>query len=661
MEALDAAPAPRPASLVRVLLAGLAGLSLASVVPAYLYPKAVGLLLWDLKYLAVWIGAVPLAVLGALAAYALARRAAVSAVSAERAAFWIGAALALGGCAGAWFGYPSDWQGIGKWGLPLFGLAFVVLALTLGRRLPAPGVRVNALLAAAAVLFAAVCLSGAGGRVIDPTKDFVVAERTPLRGGGGRAGARPDLVLISIDTLRADALLHEQVDTPNLDALRAGGLWSEYALAPAPSTLPSHVTMLTGMNVLSHGTILNTHKIPGDVPRLAVELKNAGYLTFGLAANAIIDNRTTLGEGFDLYENYAPHDPYFKVAREVPWKGPRCTWLGWLLPSPHDQRALIALVAARVAESEAGSAPGGLMRDFALAYLEDAARQPAPYFMFLHFMDPHQPYSPDPSVAGRLTSHLQLPERYRGRSVGDPLVARAMQKDLEVGVAEARDALRVLQAAYHEELLFLDQAIGQVLEQIRRSGRPTVVLVTGDHGEHFGEHNLMLHNNSAYEPLLRVPFILAGPSVPPGKLANAPHLEDVAPTLLALAGVPVPPTMEGRNVLALDAATRTRIAVAPKDIAFYDGSWKLICDYEGLGSQLQRLEPKALYDLATDPQEANNLLAREPERAAKMLEATRILVGAARSGEKRELTDEEKARIAALGYGELLEDEETAH
>ncbi|TAH39776.1 MAG: hypothetical protein EYC70_03020 [Planctomycetota bacterium] len=582
-------------------------------------------------------------------------------MAASALAYWMGAGLGLGTLAGAWLGLLGGWEGLAKPALPAATALCLAMAPFCARSLRAPGVRFQAAVAAAALIVVALCLAGVGGRDVDPARQFEVAARAPLPQPAASAVAaaqRPDVVLISVDTLRADAILDDGVDTPNLDALRARGLWSQYALAPAPSTLPSHVTMLTGTSVLAHGTILNKHKIPDDVPRLPEELRKAGWLTLGLTANAVIDNRTGLGEGFDLYLNFAPHDPYYRAAREVVWKGPRCTWLGWLLPDPMDKAVLIRLVQARITRAESGAAPGALMRDFALAYLSDAAAQPRPYFLFLHFMDPHQPYSPDPSVAGRLSAGLELPERYRGRPAGDPTMARALQSHLAMGQEDARAATRVLHAVYHEELLYIDHVIGEVLQQVEKTGRPTLVLVTGDHGEQFGEHNLMLHNNSVYEPLLRVPFVLAGPGVTPGKLAIPPFLEDVAPTLLSLCGLPVPAAMEGRNVLIIDPGKRARIAVGPETLAFYDGGWKLICAYQGLGTSSAELTPMALYDVAGDPLELDNRLEREPARVQVMRDAALGLLQAARAPEEQVMTPEQQAALEELGYAGLFGDED---
>jgi arylsulfatase A-like enzyme len=175
-----------------------------------------------------------------------------------------------------------------------------------------------------------------------------------------------------------------------------------------------------------------------------------------------------------------------------------------------------------------------------------------------------------------------------------------------------------------------------------------VVLLTSDHGEHFGEHGRLLHANSLYEELVRVPFLLAGPGVLEGPLPVTPHLEDVAPTLLAAAGLSWE-GFPGRNLLAPDLRARPHVEHYREHLAVRDGPWKLLADFDRDGDPTS-LRPRALFRLDQDPAETRDLLAVEGAVADRLLGLARAALAAAVARAPEDIGAEQAALLEALGY-----------
>jgi len=462
--------------------------------------------------------------------------------------------------------------------------------------------------------------------------------------------------VISVDTLRADSILEEKVLVPALDALREKGAWAQYGLAPAPATLPSHVSMLSGTGILTHATYSNEGILPNRFPTLAEVYRHAGYRTIGIASNGVLRAETDVGRGFEIFENVTAESSLNHSVKSLMWSGSAMTWLGRLGRGQLYRAVFLSLIQRRIAKQHDGGGAhernGEVARDITLAYLDDVYKEDSPFFYFLHFMDPHQPYTPPPSTAGALSDSKNLPEQYRKMGDGSLLLARQVGADIELGSQDAGKAAKYLHNVYREEIMFVDECLEKIFERIRISGRPTYILFTSDHGEQFGEHSLMLHNNSLYEPLLRVPFILAGPGVPAGEILTTPHLEDIATTLLLACGLSPAPTMAGQDWLSVKEAARAYVSANEQIIAFYLGGWKLICDWLPGPEQADSLRPRELFHIATDPAEESNLIA-EPEqenRTASLLSQLKERVAAGGLAERAEMSAEDRQMLDELGY-----------
>jgi arylsulfatase A-like enzyme len=319
----------------------------------------------------------------------------------------------------------------------------------------------------------------------------------------------------------------------------------------------------------------------------------------------------------------------------------RATWWGWLageLPDASDRW----LFGDRFGD-DANRANARRTTDHALRLIRQLQAQPAPYYLFVHYMDPHDPYLPPPDSgcdAGRQRpAHAAAPEHADWRRL------QRIARDLRSGEPSAEQARAQVKALYDGEVRYVDRALGELLEQVEHGGRPTIVLLTADHGEQFGDHGLMTHGDSVYEAGLRVPFMLAGPGVPVRRLSHPPHLIDVAPTLLALAGLDRS-GLPGLDLSREIPTARPHLARAGPHAALRDAQgFKLLLELDGRG------EPGRLYALGSDPAELHDLRRDQPGRFARL---ERELRSRARPSQPapRDPGEEHLSALRALGYVE---------
>lgn len=555
--------------------------------------------------------------------------------------------------------------GLGLAGAPLlgsllpvepFGLAALclglLLAFPLGRLVPGPGGPARLLAAVApAVLLAAL--------LVIPPSDIYADAAPPLPEPPGLRAATapplpagaPDILLLSIDTLRADRVLALADHLPHLSALRARGTWADYGLSSTNQTVPAHVTMLSGLSSLEHGVRHNHDRMGPAVPLIAEDLRAAGWNTAAVISNGLLRRATGFARGFDAFDDSAVAATGRKLAFRRMVK--KDTWLGWLSSSQFVFERLVPWLLPRPEDREGPSADGRRTTDGALRYLRELRQRPEPFFLFVHYLDPHHPYRPPPETAGLFFELSDLPDEYRGEKLADNAMMYRLRDELAgddpAARARARAGARALVPLYDEEIVAVDRLIGELLAAVEESGRPTVIVFTADHGEHFGEHDLVLHSCSLYEELVRVPFVIAGPGVPARRLEQPPHLEDVVPTLRALAGLPPAPELTGRDLAAAAAPPPQRhVERYQRWLAVREGNWKLIARFAGT-----EVEPLELYDLAADPAEQRNLLAERSEDAARLAAVAREELASARTLERgggAADADLQQALLEELGY-----------
>jgi arylsulfatase A-like enzyme/Flp pilus assembly protein TadD len=395
---------------------------------------------------------------------------------------------------------------------------------------------------------------------------------------------RLNVVLISIDTLRADALGcygGNVAETPNIDRLAAKGTLFAECKSPAPITLPSHTTMLTGTFPPFHGVHNNLVSVPDDgLVFLSEILKERGYRTGAIIGGFQLDDVFGFNQGFDYY------DDEFTV-------GTGGTLAGFEKPANQ--------VMAR-----------------AETWLRKNREEP--FFLFVHFFDPHLPYTP--------------PKKYYERHMDNP---------------------------YYGEVEFVDAALGELVPALERNGltRNTLVIITADHGESLGEHGEQTHVFFVYEATQHVPLIMYCPGlVPAGKTIRGPvRLADICPTVLDILGIEPPESVQGETLVPLMFGNRET------DRAVYEESrygaemfgWARLRALEKDGWKYVDAPRPELYDLSKDPGELVNLFDKEPSRAKRMSEdldelTTRLAENGVSGTRTVTLSDRDKTRLETLGY-----------
>ena len=391
---------------------------------------------------------------------------------------------------------------------------------------------------------------------------------------------RRTLVLITLDTTRADHLGAwgwQHARTPHLDALAARGTRFVRCDTAAPVTLPSHATILTGLfpprtGVRDNGTFV----LPDRVETVAERLAAHGYDTAAVVSAIILARRHGLNQGFRLYDDDLG--------------------TGYAAGTEVSERQAEATTAAALAA---------------------AGKLKPPFFLWVHYFDPHEEYRPPTRFADTMSGPSRL---------------------------------------YDGEIAYVDEQIGVLLAKLPQDAD---VVVVGDHGEMLGEHGELHHGLLLYKAARRVPLIAAGPGVPAGRVEEClVRTADVAPTLLGLAGVPVPPGLDGQGLLPLSAAGKgcERTSYTESFLPFFAYKWYPLRSLSTERFFYLHAPQSSLYQLPSDPEEKTDLAAQQPAALRLWEKRLRDLLKAA--GEPLDsavraenvLTAEQRRQLASLGY-----------
>lgn len=432
----------------------------------------------------------------------------------------------------------------------------------------------------------------------------------------GSGERRPHLILITADALRADHLSYTgytRPTSPHLDSLAAEALVFSEAVTLVPKTGPSFASHFTGLQPTTHGVTGNMMALPAEIPVLAERLRQAGYATTAFVSNPILSPRKGFDRGFDHYEQF-----------------------------PRDD-GLVELVTAFEAWGEATS-------------------WSQPSFVWIHFIDPHGPYTPPPVLRELFVGDELFDSDDRLIPVDyDPPVPGRRNRVLGAVPAyqrqgdEGRVAWYVSQ--YDAEIRHMDDAFGRLTALLHRRGLYDAagILFTADHGESLGEHDYYFeHGWFVYDATLRVPLLVK----PPGPGRHQQHDEQVSnldtlPTLLAMAGLPIPSELPGRSLLGAlserPVLAKNPSTYSPRFLALRTPDHKWILQLTNGGEEI--------YDLVADPGETQNRLSFEPELAARLrAEAKRqeAAIRAPARGAPRvvEPGGDEAEFLRALGYAE---------
>lgn len=447
--------------------------------------------------------------------------------------------------------------------------------------------------------------------------------------GAGRpraAGGRPSVILVSIDTMRADragCYGYDRPTTPGLDSLAATGVRFGSAYCPVPQSSPSHASMLTGLDVQSHGVRQNGFELVESIHTIAEAFAGAGYATGGFLANALLGRRFGFHQGFDVYVESG----HVEVLESI---------TAGLLERTLAFREGLDLIRYRFF--------GGEDQTLSAAKAWLGSLGDRPFFLFFHLIDPHTPYEP----LGRFRTMFP-PDEDRvadGEWIDEGLSRRT------VAVRESR---------YDGEVAQADWKVRELLGYVRKIGRDRnlLVVITSDHGENLGDHAPFFRHARVYESVLHVPLVFSFPQeLPAGRVVRSPVENfDIVPTVLALAGISPPAEMTGRDLTPLmtgeEKGNGERIIVGNHGRMFSlrEGRYKIIFDSVGGTCRL--------FDLSVDEGERSDLAAEEPEvmeamrgkLAGYIAERGAVDLDGDEGVKKMQQTGREtRQRLRALGY-----------
>jgi arylsulfatase A-like enzyme len=438
------------------------------------------------------------------------------------------------------------------------------------------------------------------------------------------AGA-PNVLLIMVDTLRADALgpYGSPVKTPHIAQLAADGIVYEKAFAQASWTRPSVATILTGLYPSSHGAVHKADVLPEGVITLAEALGAGGYRTVGFPNNVNVSASFNFQQGFGEYHYLAP-SLFFWASEEAA----KLTLYNVL-------RLVRERFLSRSIDVHHYYQPAEVVTSAVTQWL-DGLRQGERFFMYAHYMDPHDPYMVHP-FNGEGYARVALP---------NPPPEMAVR----------------LREVYAGEVGYLDTHLGALFDDLRRRGLydQTMIVLTSDHGEEFHEHGGWWHGTTLYDEQTHVPLIvkLAGTAARGAVVEELVTSLDIAPTVLAAGGLPVPPAMQGHR-LPLDGAGPVLYPAvfAEEDFegnvlqALRTKEWKLVTANPG---NSRGLSDTGLYDLMRDPQELTNTAPGAAGRVDELRAALGRAVVAARAQagatSQTNVDSVTRDRLKALGY-----------
>jgi arylsulfatase A-like enzyme len=419
-----------------------------------------------------------------------------------------------------------------------------------------------------------------------------------------RTGHRDNVVVVVIDTLRQDHLAtygYSRDTAPFLGELaRQGAVFD--GLTPAPWTKPATTALLTGLHPVRHQSIDRLDGLPAAALTLAQRLRGEGYQTFGASANGWVSPTFGFDRGFDTF-----------LYRD-------------------------------------GRKSAALNRDL----LPMLGRLKAPFFLYVHYIDPHAPYTPDRGWDGK-----PLPAALGSHPVTiEELDATHFVRRSPELMARARDL-------YDGEIRQADEGLRALVSTLARQGlmKNTVLVVAADHGEELGDHGRMSHGQTVYQEVLRIPLVIRAPGlIAAGQRLGRASLLDVVPTLLELLGVRRPESDKSLDGISLAGRLYGDAAPAADDrpflshldfvdgtgLALIQGRWKVV-----LGKNPYR---KELFDLQTDPAEAHNLLGEpgsaEPFRrlSEELARRYNLYSRAALERTTIQIQGDLPRNLAALGY-----------
>ena len=445
----------------------------------------------------------------------------------------------------------------------------------------------------------------------------------------------PNLLLITVDTLRADHLSaygYRLPTSPNLDHLAEGGVRFADATVPWPKTWPAVASMLTGKYPATTGVRLHPRRpLPSEHETLAERLGDMGYATAAVVANV------NVGEGFDFDQGFDTFVESWQEGLE------RAGGTAALVTDPGEVKRFTG---------------AAVVTDHAVELL-DGMEANRPFFLWLHYIDPHGPYRPPEPYAGLWEGE------YEAKEVPfDSLPPYQRQHD---GAGRPISDISHYIANYDREIRSFDDQLGRLLADLERRGLrdDTLIVLTSDHGESLDEDGYHLeHGATPYQPAAGVPFVLSFPGrLPRGRVVASPvGLIDLLPTVFELLGLEAPPGTQGQSLVATwQGADPSEFvfmesgSYEPSQLSVRKGRWKLARLRAPRDRRVFEREEVELYDLEADPEEEVDRSAEHPALVREMVAALdrwRATTPAYDGTSPEEVPVDERTRamLRALGY-----------
>jgi arylsulfatase len=419
----------------------------------------------------------------------------------------------------------------------------------------------------------------------------------------------PSIILVSVDTLRPDHLGcygYPKKTSPAVDAFARDAILFENCFSQAPTTRPSCASFLSGFLPHECKVFTNSDNIPPEVPMVAEQLKAKGYRTLGVSSNFVLGQGTGYDRGFDVFDNRL------------------------------DEAELVRKVPERLAAKTT---------DAAISLLRADGRK-GKFFMWIHYQDPHGPYTPPPPFdtaflrSGREIRRLEFNSTFSGIG-GIPSYQRIGDED----------DFDFYAGRYDGEIGYFDAHFGRLLKALRDMDLydNSLIIFTADHGEGMGERDYFFaHGEYVYNNLIRVPLLVRSAESTPVTRSEYVELLDLAPTILRFAGIEPDPKLRGRDLLGGDLKPAAIFSEMEGKYSIIEDGMKLIIHADP-GEFL-------LFDLGDDPGEQHDLSA-EANYARYVEPLKRTLsdffrqdrIGAA-VRTPANLSEEDKEKLKSLGY-----------
>ncbi len=443
-----------------------------------------------------------------------------------------------------------------------------------------------------------------------------------------------NIILITVDTARADHLGiygYDRDTSPNIDRLATQGTMFKYNFAAAPSTTPSHATIMTGLYPQTHGVTASGYKI-GNIDTIASLLSKEGYETAAFASASTVKSYiTNLDRGFDVY-----NERFYLLEGFT---------LQPIVRTVLDKTGIIYNQANERRADEVNKA----------AFLWLEKNKDKRFFAWIHYFDPHAPYNPPAPYDSLYTS-----KNYKGNLNKDDTLDFEIET-IKNKVKISREDHDYIVDLYDGEIKYTDYHIGLLLkklDELKLTDKTTIILVA-DHGEEFGEHDetYYWHGKYVYDTSMRVPFIIKGPEIPAGKVIDRDVVEniDIAPTIFDYLGIKTNTNFEGTDLMPLVKDPDTPIKYEAYLLADTEASnasaiRTLENKYIYTPHSKDNKENEEFYNMISDPVELSNIISSNDTNTILLKEKLFKWIASHAEIAKQQLDPEIIKTLKALGY-----------